>query len=314
MCEKKTNKKTNKLLKSDEKEKDLNDYWTSPTVVIKNIGPKLVPFFKTVAIYLVLADRESPSWLTCVLKCLPIIWLCIFVVMHGISLGDKHMYSRRILFGLILSCLGDAILVWPKYFLWGMFAFGMAHIVYISAFGFHPINLYAGVVCGVVGALVHYLMYPGLQGTIFSITVPVYNIVLLMMVWRAVARVQLFGDLWTWTKLCSCFGGILFAISDTVLGLREFGIISNIIDPRHCQLLVMLTYYAAQFGISLSVVDSKAMAVLSAANEAERMSEDIRSSNHTQQQQSCHSCQSTSYSKSYDNKKSSNSTHFHDIK
>ena len=42
------------------------------------------------------------------------------------------------------------------------------------------------------------------------------------MVWRAVARVQLFQELWTWTKLCSCAGGILFALSDTVIGFNEF--------------------------------------------------------------------------------------------
>jgi hypothetical protein len=144
--------------------------------------------------------------------------------------------------------------------------------------------------------------------------VPIYNLLLMMMVWRAVARVQLFEDLWTWTKLCSCFGGILFAISDTVLGLREFGIITNIIDPRHCQLLVMLTYYTAQFGISLSAVDSKAMAKLSAANEAERMGTDIQSSSDNEQQQSCYPY------KSYDIKKPSSfylkgrSVNCHEIK
>ncbi len=86
-----------------------------------------MPFFKTVAIYLVL-DTSPYIWLTCLLKCLPIIWLCIFVVLHGISFGDKHLYSRRVLFGLVLSCLGDALLVWPTFFLWGMLAFGLVFI------------------------------------------------------------------------------------------------------------------------------------------------------------------------------------------
>lgn len=252
-------------------EEQLVDYWTSPLVVIRSIGPKLVPFFKTVAIYLVLADRDSPSWLTCLLKCLPIIWLCIFVVLHGISLGDKHLYSRRILIGLILSCIGDALLVWPKYFLGGMLSFALAHIAYVSAFGFRPLNVSAGTLCAILGSLIHYIMYPSLTGTVFSVAVPLYNLVLLMMVWRAVARVQLFEDLWTWTKLCSCFGGILFAISDTFLGLREFGLITHLISGPQCQLLVMSTYYAAQFGIALSVVDSKALAVLSSQNETKRV-------------------------------------------
>ena len=94
--------------------------------------------------------------------------------------------------------------------------------------------------------------------------------VLLVMVWRAVARVQLFSDLWTWTKLCSCFGGILFAISDSLLGLREFGLITEMISSSQCQLLVMSTYYAAQFGIALSVVESRAMARLSAQTDTKQ--------------------------------------------
>jgi len=246
------------------------DHWTSPTLVIRSFGPKLVPFFKTVAIYLVLADRESPSWLTCLLKCLPIIWLCIFVVLHGISLGDKHVYSRRILMGLVLSCCGDALLVWPKCFLWGMLSFALAHISYITAFGFYPFNVSAGALCALLGAVVHYIMYPNLQGTVYSVAVPTYNLLLLVMVWRAVSRVQLFEDLWTWTKLCSCFGGILFAISDTVLGLREFGLISHLVSQQQCQLLVMITYYAAQFGIALSVVDTTAIESINSANGAKR--------------------------------------------
>ncbi|KFM64815.1 hypothetical protein X975_01536, partial [Stegodyphus mimosarum] len=34
---------------------EFSAYWTSPKVVLKCVGPKLVPFFKTVAIYFVLA-------------------------------------------------------------------------------------------------------------------------------------------------------------------------------------------------------------------------------------------------------------------
>ncbi|XP_054165421.1 lysoplasmalogenase-like protein TMEM86A [Oppia nitens] len=248
---------------------DFIDHWTSPTLVVRSIGPKLVPFFKTVAIYLVLADRESPSWLTCLLKCLPIIWLCIFVILHGMSLGEEHVYSRRILIGLVLSCIGDALLVWPQCFIWGMLSFALAHISYIIAFGFYPFNVNSGVIFGLIGAMVHYIMYPKLIGTVFSIAVPVYNVLLLTMVWRAVARVEgFFQDLWTWTKLCSCFGGILFAISDTLLGLREFGLITHMMTGAQWQLLVMSTYYSAQFGIALSVVDRSAMAALSATTDS----------------------------------------------
>lgn len=86
----------------------------------------------------------------------------------------------------------------------------------------------------------------------------------MFMVWRAVARVQLFEDLWTWTKLCSCGGGILFAISDLIIGLNMFHA-----PVPHSQMLIMVTYYAAQLGIALSVVDSTSIAIISAANSTD---------------------------------------------
>ena len=77
----------------------------------------------------------------------------------------------------------------------------------------------------------------------YLIGVPVYTTVLMTMVWRAMARVQIFQviphnsekfkdihfgilrlnqELWTWTKLCSCVGGVLFAISDAFIGFDRF--------------------------------------------------------------------------------------------
>ena len=46
------------------------------------------------------------------------------------------------------------------------------------------------------------------------IAIGVYVTLISTMVWRAIARVQLFDDLWTWTKLCSCAGAVVFALSD----------------------------------------------------------------------------------------------------
>ncbi len=43
-------------------------------------------------------------------------------------LYSRHSFARRILVGLLLSCLGDALLVWPNYFLHGMMAFGAAQV------------------------------------------------------------------------------------------------------------------------------------------------------------------------------------------
>nr|CAD7424651.1 unnamed protein product [Timema monikensis] len=221
--------------------------------LLKSVGPKLVPFFKTLAIYFVLfIPVERPSWFAMCIKCLPIVSLIVFVLLHGMSLGNEYAFSRRILTGLVFSCVGDALLVWPHYFLHGMAAFGGAHLMYIAAFGFKPLNIALGVLLFNSCAVAVYALMRGLSGVLL-VGVPVYSILLITMTWRAIARVQLFEELWTWTKLCSCAGGIIFAISDALIGFQHFH------HPiPHSQALIMVTYYAAQLGIALSVVDSKA--------------------------------------------------------
>ncbi|GFT24318.1 lysoplasmalogenase-like protein TMEM86A [Nephila pilipes] len=241
---------------------EFSAYWTSPKVVLKCVGPKLVPFFKTVAIFFVLAT-PSPCWFACLIKSLPVLCLCGFVLYHGMSLGEKHAYARRILLGLLFSCMGDILLIWPCCFMWGMLLFGVAHLLYILAFGMKPLNPVAGAVCAVTGSLGYLVLLRGLEGP-FIVLIPIYIFLLMFMVWRAVARVQLFGDLWTWTKLCSCGGGILFAISDFLIGVNMF------LSPLpYSQMLIMVTYYAAQLGIALSVVDSTSIAIISAAHSSD---------------------------------------------
>ncbi|XP_076757114.1 lysoplasmalogenase TMEM86A isoform X2 [Xylocopa sonorina] len=213
---------------------------SSPTQVLKSVGPKLVPFFKSVSVYFILL-AEQPSLLTACFKCLPIISLIVFVLLHGISLSQEYTFSRRILTGLIFSCIGDALLVWPSCFTPGMCMFALAQIMYISAFGFIPLNI----------ILVIYTLMPGLNG-ILVIGVPVYTVLLTTMAWRAISRVQFYKELWTWTKLCSCIGGICFLVSDTLLGFHYFHT-----PLPYSQVSIMLTYYAAQLGIALSAVGSK---------------------------------------------------------
>ncbi|KAG8232629.1 hypothetical protein J437_LFUL012985 [Ladona fulva] len=168
------------------------------------------------------------------------------------TLGELYAYSRRILIGLGLSCIGDILLIWPSYFTHGMMAFGAAQIMYTAAFGFRPFNAPLGAVLYLLAASGLYVLMPGLHGVLVA-GVPIYTALLITMAWRAMARVQLFEELWTWTKLCSCVGAFFFVISDSLIGFHQF------YHPiPHSQALIMLTYYAAQLGISLSVVDCKA--------------------------------------------------------
>jgi len=99
---------------------------------LKSIGPKLVPFFKTATIYFVLfSDETRPeSPVRCIVKCLPVISLMFFVLMHGMSFSEYYSYSRKVLAGLVFSCVGDAFMVWSTagYFIPGVAAFAIAQV------------------------------------------------------------------------------------------------------------------------------------------------------------------------------------------
>lgn len=224
---------------------------------LKSVGPKLVPFFKTCTIFFVLfadtpASETTAPWFFCIIKCLPIVSLILFVLLNGMNITEYYRYSRRILIGLIFSCLGDACLVWAKkYFELGVGCFAIAQICYSRAFGWKPLNPYAGTVFAGLGFLVFQYLKTNLKG-IMVYLVAAYVAVLGTMAWRAVARVQFFGDLVTWTKLSGCFGALAFVISDLTLAIDRF-----VMPLPYAHPIIMITYYAAQFGIALSVVDSQ---------------------------------------------------------
>jgi len=103
----------------------------------------------------------------------------------------------------------------------------------------------------VVAASVVYM--PFISSYVLKAIVPLYMILLLSMLWRAVSRLQIFNKNieWTWPKLCCSLGALCFVISDSVLSFDLF-----IYDVPYSHPIIMLTYYGAQLGIALSVVNS----------------------------------------------------------
>lgn len=215
-----------------------------------------MPFFKTVAIFFVLfGQEERRSIFFCIAKCLPIVSLVVFVLLHGMSFDECYRYSRRILVGLIFSMLGDIFLVWkttPGNLEVGLLCFAIAHIMYARAFGWRPLKPYPGSAFSLLGLIVYSYLQIYLTGIMVYLA-PFYITLICTMAWRAMARVQFYDDLWTWTKLCGCAGAVFFLISDLVIAINMFAFYIPCAHP-----IIMLTYYAAQFGISLSVVDSQA--------------------------------------------------------
>jgi len=225
--------------------------WTSPLSVLKNVGPKLVPFCKTVVIYFVLSlPDNSPTLLRCLVKCAPILSLIVFVLLHGINLSKEYAFARAILCGLVMSLLGDIFLCY-NLLSPGMLFFGLAQANYIRAFGLRPFKLYVLFVIAVVALSCYSWIASGMHFPL-SAYGSVYMTLLSIMVWRAIARVEIYDDLWTWTKLCSSIGAVLFMLSDFLIGVHKF-----VTPLTYEKELIMSTYYAAQLGIALSVVDSR---------------------------------------------------------
>ena len=219
----------------------------------KAIGPRLLPFIKFSILYLII--RPEPSWFAVACKCLPIVCLCGFVLYEIYLLYKRGLsviprYHLAILTGLALSCIGDGCLVYVnQYFIHGLLAFALAHIMYIYAFGAKPIKGIILVPLLLLGGVCYGYMYPGFAAYELTFLGALYICLIITMAWRALARLQFFENLWTWTKMAACIGAIFFCISDFFLAKNMFRS-----AVQSSQSIVMTTYYTAQLGIALSVV------------------------------------------------------------
>jgi len=73
-------------------EEDEDDFfdWDSFWLQFKSVGPKLVPFLKTLGLYFVLfIPEDKPSVTGMFFKVLPILSLILFVLLHGVSLSNE---------------------------------------------------------------------------------------------------------------------------------------------------------------------------------------------------------------------------------
>ncbi|CAH7407399.1 lysoplasmalogenase [Phodopus roborovskii] len=193
----------------------------------------LVPFILACFLYFLLwIPEDQPSWFGALVKCLPILCLVVFL---AVAPGGR--YSWLLQGGLVCSAVGDACLIWPGGFLYGMAAFFAAHLLYIWAFGLSPLQpgplLYIIPVSLVYYSFLLSHLEPGMVLPVLA-----YGLTLLSMLWRSLVR----GGSAGW-------GGVLFTISDGVLAWNAF------IRPLpFARLMTMSTYYAAQLLLALSAL------------------------------------------------------------
>lgn len=217
---------------------------------------------KMTCVYFILdLPDEDPSMTAAFVKALPILSLAWLVCLQGVKYdktntsnsNDYITYNRRILYGLLFAVVGDILLIWQMhsiYFVLGMLSFAGTQISYIIAFGLKPFGLkeFIPSLVGLLGTLG--LIVPCLPAGVLTYLVPVYSILIATMMWRSLACFQFNGDI-PWRKLFSAIGAILFVVSDCCIAVNKF-----CFPIPFERMLIMGTYYAAQFSISLSAINS----------------------------------------------------------
>jgi len=157
-------------------------------------------------------------------------------------------YRTWIAAGLAASLAGDILLMLPQgLFVAGLAAFLLAHLCYIRAFAVDGAGQSAPVlpalpVFGVAAALLWYL-WPSLGA--MRLPVMCYVAVISTMSWQAIARWRVLG---TSPALLAAAGSVFFLMSDSALAIRKF-----VAPFPGATLIILATYYAAQWGLALSV-------------------------------------------------------------
>jgi len=219
----------------------------------------LAPFLKSVIIYFVVRSYNffDSNLISTILKCAPIISLMAFIVFTGFKFTREYRYRQLILIGLVFSCFGDAFLDCKStnFFIEGVLAFAVAQLCFITAFGWKPLRLLVGVIFYALGGYAVSILLTGSVTGVLAKGVPIYASLLLGMAWRANARVENTTNL---PKLLGAVGAIFFLISDSFLSFNMF------YSPiKHSDLVVISTYYIAQLGITLTVLDHEVMTMTS---------------------------------------------------
>jgi len=191
------------------------------------------------------AEYKGPRVHVYVFKPLTMVFI-ILLALQG-ARPDASPYKYAIIAGLGFSLVGDIFLMLPlKRVIAGLASFLVAHLCYIVAFS-------ANIRLSVSGFLLaFFLLYVIIMFAVLfphlgkmKLPVLVYELVIVMMAWRAVERWVQIGDT---GALLALAGAILFVISDSAWATNQF-----VRRYKSAQALILGSYFCAQWLIALSV-------------------------------------------------------------
>lgn len=201
------------------------------------------------ALGLFAARSLNLTWLAVLCKPLPVLAMAAWVHQQRRARPHTARYGSWLQAGLLLGMLGDILLEKPPdLFLFGLVSFLLGHICYVIGMWRNepqprlarlaPILLF--------GAIMLLLLWPGLRA--LRIPVVLYTAVIVLMGWRAWARVtegpSLRPDAWA-----AALGATLFLFSDGMLAYNRF-----VAPLPMAGYMIILTYWAGQLGLARSVL------------------------------------------------------------
>ena len=207
-------------------------------------------FSLIVILELVTNQLESLSQWHYAFKPMIVLSLIVFLLTQSKTL-DKTIKHVTIL-ALICSVTGDVLLMFdeenPNYFILGLIAFLLAHVMYILVYLKHRNrnrkSLPFMIILIIYASVLFYLIKDGLG--VMLIPVVIYMFVILTMVVTAFLRKGCVSiKNYNWVFL----GAILFLISDSLLSINMF------YKPiLFANILIMVTYSFAQYFIVLGIL------------------------------------------------------------
>jgi len=173
-----------------------------------------------------------------------------------VSLNAENVSIIWFAFGLLASAVGDALLLFQKYFLFGVAAFFITHIAY--SIGFYTpmpklitevyiLGLLFIAVWGLIYSFIHRGMAISPSYRRMRLPVALYGAAACGMVFMAV--LTFFRDTWTLlpAALVSC-GAVFFLFSDVLLGVERF--ICSLLAAR---LWKRVAYHLGQLSLIVGV-------------------------------------------------------------
>lgn len=168
------------------------------------------------------------------------------------------LFNKRIFAGLFFAFIGDVLLMVQinnsTFFMYGLIAFLLCHIFYITAFTVdfklkaaqkNPYLLWAVIVFTAFCATLFFYMQPHLGAMQFPVLI--YAIIISVMATMAVSR---YGRVNLFSFEIIFYGAVLFLFSDSMLAYNKF------VEPLpHAGLVIMASYMLAQYLIVLGSID-----------------------------------------------------------